>query len=145
MSENSPFRTPRSAFPRPAVGAIIVEEGRILLIRRGVEPAIGKWSIPGGSIELGETMEEAVRREVLEETGLVVEVGEFAGITDLIVRKDGEITFHYILINFFARTVSGEICAATDVTDCNWFPLAEIRDMDITLSVLKRLEELGII
>jgi mutator protein MutT len=131
--------------PVPAIGAIILQGSEILLVRRGHEPGRGKWSIPGGSVEWGETLEEAVRREVLEETGLAVDVGEFAGISDLIVYKDNEITFHYVLINYFAEVVSGTPVASSDADEVRWVPLSEVRNLDITLSLLHRLSELGMI
>lgn len=127
--------------PVPAVGAYIIRNEEILLIRRAAEPDKDKWSIPGGRIEWGETMQEAVKREVLEETGLVVEVGEVAGVIDRIVRQDDEIAFHYLIIDFFADVVSGEVCPATDVSDCRWVPLSEIRKMDVTNTVVDMLAD----
>jgi ADP-ribose pyrophosphatase YjhB (NUDIX family) len=136
---------PETRRPVPAVGAFILRGSEILLIRRGKEPSLGKWSIPGGSIEWGETVEEATRREVLEETGLVVEVGELAGVIDVIERIGDEIAFDYVIIDHFAKVVSGTLNAATDVTEARWVPLTELRNMDVTGTVVRRLAELGII
>ncbi|MDO8589184.1 MAG: NUDIX hydrolase [Armatimonadota bacterium] len=132
-------------YPVPAVAAIIVRDGEILLVKRGAEPGFGKWSIPGGSVELGETLEYALKREILEETGLAVEVGKLAGISDLIIRDDDVLKWHYVLINFFAAITGGELCPATDVSECRWVRLSEIRTYNVTQSVLNRLEELGLI
>lgn len=131
--------------PVPAVGAIILREDELLLIKRGAEPAMGKWSIPGGSVEIGETLEEAVRREVKEETNLDVEVGKLAGLTDLIVKKDGVLTWHYVLINYFATALDGEPVAATDVSECRWVKLSDLANYDVTKTLIDRLQQLGLI
>ena len=133
--------------PKTAVAAIILRDHEILMVRRGVEPGLGKWSIPGGSIELGETMEDALRREVWEETGLEIKVGDFAGVIDLIVRdENGQISFHYVILDYFATIISdGEACPATDVTECRWIPLDELKNYDITESLIKRLTRLGLL
>lgn len=132
-------------YPVPAIGAIALKDDEILLVKRAVEPSIGKWSIPGGSVEIGETLQEAVKREVREETGLEVEVGDLAGVTDLIVRTDGALKWHYVLINFMASVTGGALAAASDVSDCRWVRLSEIRNYDVTVTLLRRLEEMGLI
>jgi mutator protein MutT len=131
--------------PTPAVAAIILRDLEILLVKRGAEPSIGLWSIPGGSVELGETLEEALKREVREETGLEVNVGEIAGVSDLIIKQYGRVTYHYILIDYFASVTSGEVTAGTDATDCKWVSLDEIERYDVTQSLLDRLREHGLI
>lgn len=131
--------------PVPAVAAIIVRNREILLIKRGAEPNLGKWSIPGGSMEIGETIEEAVKRETLEETGLVIDVGEFAGVSDLIVKQDDTILFHYILLDYFGTVVSGAAAAATDATECRWVPFDDLGKYDLTPAILDRFRKLGFI
>jgi 8-oxo-dGTP diphosphatase len=131
--------------PVPAVAAIILRGDEILLIRRGCEPGIGKWSVPGGSVEIGETLEEAVKREVREETGLEIEVGELAGVSDLIAKRDGELQFHYVLIDYLAAVTHGEAVAATDAAECRWVRLDEIGAYDVTKTLLDRLRENGLI
>jgi 8-oxo-dGTP diphosphatase len=131
--------------PIPAVAAIILRDREVLLVKRGAEPALGKWSVPGGSVEIGETLEEALKREVREETGLEIQVGTLAGVCDLIVRREVEIRFHYVLIDYFATVVSGEPVAATDVSECRWVPLDQIGRYDVTASLLDRLRERGLI
>jgi len=130
--------------PKPAVAAVIVRDQEILLIKRGAEPGMGQWSIPGGSMNIGETIEEAVKREVLEETGLVVEVGKLAGVYNLIVRQDDEILFHYVILDYFAKVVSGTAAAATDAVECRWVPFSELKDYEMTELLAKRLKEMGV-
>lgn len=131
--------------PVPAVAAIILRDDQILLIKRGAEPGYGKWSVPGGSVEIGETLEEAVKREVLEETGLRIRVGKLAGLTDLIVKHEGDIQFHYVIIDYFAIAEEGIAHASTDALECKWVHLNELKDYDITSSLLDRLREHGLV
>ncbi len=137
--------TNNSAYPRPAIGAIIIRGNDILLIRRGAEPGRGRWSVPGGSVELGETLHEAVIRETFEETGLTVEVGKLAGVYELIIRDDEGISFHYVLIDFFAASRSGEPVAASDASECRWVPLDGLGEYDVTESLLACLRENNLI
>lgn len=127
--------------PVPAVAAIILRGDQILLIERGSEPGMGKWSVPGGSMEIGETIEEAVKREVREETGLEINVGKLAGVCDLIIRRGGDIRFHYVLLDYFATVESGEPVAATDAAECRWVRLSDIGNYDVTRTLLDRLRE----
>lgn len=131
--------------PVPAVAAIILRDREILLIRRGGEPGLGLWSIPGGSVELGETLEEALKREVREETALEIQVGKLAGVHNLVVCEEGRIRFHYVILDYFADVVSGEMCPATDVTDCRWVRLDELGQYELTDSLITRLKEFQII
>src|SRR5437660_8507480 len=104
--------------PFIGVGAIIVEDGRVLLVKRGHEPLTGEWSIPGGVLELGETVRQGVAREALEETGLTVESLELLGVFDRVVRDLDERTlYHYVLIDFLCHRVFGELCAAGDADE----------------------------
>ena len=127
--------------PLVGVGAVIVHDSRVLLIKRGQAPLHGEWSIPGGRLELGETVRDAVCREVLEETGLTVETSQLLGIFDRIVRDDhGRIRYHYILIDFLCRVVSGELRPASDAEDARWFAGEEISRLalrDDTLAVIR--------
>jgi 8-oxo-dGTP diphosphatase len=131
--------------PVPAVAAIILRDREILLIRRGGEPGAGLWSIPGGSVELGETLEESLKREVREETGLEIMVGKLAGVHNLVVREAGRIRFHYVILDYSADVISGEICAASDVTDCRWVRLDDLGQYELTESLIARLKEFQII
>lgn len=126
-------------YPKPAVSAIIVQDDRVLLVKRGFEPSLGMWSFPGGKIEPGETARQAVEREVFEETSLTVEAGEVVGVYD-VISKDGEtLLFHYVIINFHARVISGELHAASDAADAQWFTIDEIADLPTTPNLLDRL------
>lgn len=128
--------------PIAAVSATIIENGRVLLVRRGREPARGLWSLPGGSIELGETAREALAREVLEETCLVVEVGDVAGVRDVILRDGETVTGHYVIINFRARAVSGECRAASDAAEVRWVPLEDLPEYQTTPGLREFLSSL---
>src|SRR5574337_1450666 len=113
--------------PLIGVGAVIVAEGRVVVVRRGHEPLKGEWSIPGGVLEIGETLRAGAAREALEETGLVVEAGEVLEVLDRIVRdKEGRIQFHYVLIDFLCRVTGGELRAGEDADEARWLSAAEL-------------------
>ena len=123
-------RPPKS--PIPAVSAIITQDDQILLVRRGSAPAIGRWSAPGGAIELGETAIDAVKREVLEETGLEVEVADLILIVDRILHDDaGRIQYHYVILDFLAWPVGGALRPGDDAGDARWVSLSELDDLDV--------------
>ncbi|HEY5177097.1 MAG TPA: NUDIX hydrolase, partial [Terriglobales bacterium] len=103
--------------PIIGVGAVIVDRNRVLLVRRATEPLKGEWSVPGGMLELGEKLHDGLRREVLEETGLHVEPGDVLDVFDSIFRDEqGRTQFHYVLIDYICRAVSGEAKAGSDVS-----------------------------
>jgi mutator protein MutT len=108
--------------PIVGVGAVIVDAGRILLVRRGQEPLKGQWSLPGGAVEVGETLAAALAREVREETGLDVRVGPLVEVLDRIHRnRDGRIEYHYVLVDYLCRPLGTTVpAAATDVEDVRW-------------------------
>ena len=115
--------------PILAVGAVVVDHGRVLLVQRGREPSKGKWSLPGGALELGETLTEGVAREVHEETGLIIEPVELIELIDRIVKQPGpegdRIQFHYVIADFLCRIVDGELRAASDAEQVRWIERAE--------------------
>lgn len=124
--------------PVPAVAALITQDGRLLLVRRGVEPSKGKWSLPGGSVEWGEPLTEAVRREVREETGLEVEVGEIAGVFEVISAD-----FHYVIADYFARPFDGELRPGDDASEAMWVSRDDLDALDLTDHLRERLDEMG--
>ena len=113
--------------PLVGVGAVIVQDDRVLLIRRGQAPLLGEWSLPGGVLKCGETLREGVVREAQEETGLVVEVVEMLGVYECVTRsEDGRVRYHYVLIDFLCRPISGDACAGSDAADVRWFAPGEL-------------------
>ena len=113
------------AAPLVGVGAVIVKDGRVLLVQRGTEPARGRWSIPGGLIEVGEMLTEAVVREVREETGLEVEPIELVELLDRIHRDGDRVRYHYVIADYLCRVVGGTLNAASDAAAVRWVEHAE--------------------
>ncbi len=109
------------------VGAVIIHDGRALIVRRASEPRRGEWTVPGGLLELGETLRVAVEREVLEETNLVVRARDVLDVFDSIYPDaQGRIEYHYVLIDFLCEVVSGELRPSSDVSDARWITAAEL-------------------
>src|SRR5579872_2201283 len=127
--------------PLVGVGAIIIERDQVVLVQRGQAPLQGQWSIPGGMLEVGETLRQAVVREVLEETGLQIEAGELLGVFDRIVRDADERTlYHYVLIDFLCRRIAGEPQAGCDAAEARWFSRGELSQLSLaedTVEVIK--------
>lgn len=118
--------------PLVGIGAVIVEQSHVLLIRRGQPPLLGEWSLPGGVLECGETLREAVVREAREETGLLVETGEMLGVYERLIRGDeGRMRYHYVLIDFLCRPVSGDLNAGSDAADVRWFTPDELPALNL--------------
>jgi len=120
---------------RPIVGvaAVVIENDRVALVRRGRPPAYGEWSLPGGAVELGETLEEAVVREAGEEIGLEVEVLELVAIMDRIfLDKDGQVQFHYVLLDFLCRKTGGKLLASSDAISCAQIPFSALDRYKLT-------------
>jgi ADP-ribose pyrophosphatase YjhB (NUDIX family) len=113
--------------PLVGVGAIIVRDGQVVLVKRGHAPQLGEWSIPGGALEIGETLWQGAEREAQEETGLVVRATELLGVFERIVPDDQKRTrFHYVLIDFLCQVLSGELKASGDAVDARWFAADEL-------------------
>jgi len=116
--------------PLVGVGAVIIEDGRVLLVKRGHPPLAGEWSIPGGVLELGETLREAALREAREETCLVVETADLLGVYDRVLRDEAQRTrYHYVLVDFLCRRVSGQAQAAGDAAEIRWCTPAEAGEL----------------
>jgi len=121
--------------PVVGIGTVIIKDGKIVLIKRGNEPAKGKWSIPGGLVELGETITDAVIRETREETLLTVDNPRLVDVVDQ-VEWDAErkIRYHYVIVDYLVHVVGGSINAATDAEELCWVPFDEVEKYDLTAS-----------
>ena len=117
--------------PSVGVGAVVIHDGRVVLIRRGKEPLRGRWVIPGGTVEAGETLHEALVREVREETGLAVRPTEVVLVFDRILRDEGELRYHYVIIDYLCEYLSGTPRAATDAEDVALVRPEDLRDYDL--------------
>lgn len=128
--------------PVVGVGAIILRRGRVLLVRRGRPPGQGLWSLPGGALETGERLEEGIRREVREETGLEVRWAEFHEVFERIVRdRDGRVRYHYVLIDFLCRVGGGRPRPADDADAAEWVREEDLERRGLTegtLEVIRR-------
>jgi 8-oxo-dGTP diphosphatase len=137
--------------PIVGVGAVVIDGTKVLLVRRGQEPLKGEWSLPGGALELGETLQQGVAREVLEETGLIVVPGGIVEILDRITQEEtsGRIRYHYVLIDFVCRVASGTLCSASDAAEVRWVEEEELyrqnayRLPPVTMRVIEKALRLG--
>jgi 8-oxo-dGTP diphosphatase len=127
----------RPAAPVVGVGGVVVRDGRALLIRRGKEPLYGRWVVPGGTVELGETLEEAVVREMEEETGLRVEPVEILTVFDRIDREDGRVAWHFVIVDYLCRWRAGEARAASDALEVAWVSDEELPAYDLPAKALE--------
>lgn len=135
LRERCSISTSRRYPPRPVlgVGALIIENDRILLVERGQEPLKGYWSLPGGAVETGERLEAALRREVREETGLEVEIVTLIEVFERIMTDaEGRTEYHFVLMDYLCRPAGGVLCAADDASRCAWFAPDEIAGLHIT-------------
>ena len=134
----------RSYPERPVigVGAIVLDGDRVLLIKRAHEPLKGQWSLPGGGVEVGETLEQATAREVREETGLDVEVGPIVDVIDRIARdQGGRVEHHFVLVDFVCRRSGGTLCCASDADAAEWVAvdaLARYGVAEVTVAVIRK-------
>ncbi len=119
--------------PRVGVGAVVLHEGSVLLVKRGRPPGLGKWSLPGGLVELGENTAQAARREVAEECGIAVRLAGVAGVVERIVRdQSGRVRYHYVLIDYLAYPESDAVCAGTDAAEVRWVPAEHVHALNAT-------------
>jgi len=121
------------AKPIVGIGAVIICNGKILLAKRGSEPGKNKWSIPGGLVELGETVQETTVREVKEETNLEVQVRRLIDVVDnLEPDEKGRLRYHFVVLDFLVHLKEGSLRAGSDVLDVRWVPLDEVEEYDLT-------------
>lgn len=135
------------ARPIVGVGGVIIDGDRVVLIKRKYEPLAGRWSIPGGTLEVGEGLEEGVARELVEETGLVVRVGPVIEVFDRILRdEDGRVKYHFVLVDYLCLPVAGSLQAGDDVSDAEWVGFDDLAPYDLTAKatdVLRRAEAMS--
>ena len=119
--------------PFVGVGAVIVADGKVLIVKRKYDPLAGQWSLPGGGVELGETLEDSIVREMLEETGLDIEVGPVIEVFDRITRDDdGQVRYHFVLVDYLCWPVGGELQASSDVADARFVDPADLPQYHLT-------------
>jgi ADP-ribose pyrophosphatase YjhB (NUDIX family) len=120
-------------YPVPAVGVLLLDGDRVLLVQRKKPPHVGRWTVPGGKVELGETLEGAALRELAEETGLGCTLGPVVEIFERIVRdRDGRIEYHYVILDFLGTAPTGTLCAASDCADARFVPISALGEYDLT-------------
>lgn len=128
--------------PIIGVGGIIFQQGQVLLVKRGREPGLGQWSIPGGVVHTGETLKEAVVREVFEETHLEVEVLALAKVLERIFRDpEGRVAYHYVLVDFLCRCRGGELKSDSDAQDARFVPLKDLPSYEVAAVTLEVIQQ----
>jgi ADP-ribose pyrophosphatase YjhB (NUDIX family) len=121
--------------PIVGIGVVIVNDGKLVLIKRGNEPARGKWTIPGGLVELGEPLELAVIREAKEETLLDVENPQLVDVVSQVeLDNKGKVKYHYVIVDYLVHVIGGEIGAASDAVELHWVPIDQVENYDLTTS-----------
>jgi mutator protein MutT len=137
--------TGRREYPeRPVigVGGVVISESRALLIRRGAPPLEGEWSIPGGTLELGETLAEGVRRELAEETGIEVRVlGQIEVFERIFRDASGKPKYHYVVVDYFCQMMGGSAHAGSDVTDVAWVAEPDLAKYSLTPAAARVMEK----
>jgi ADP-ribose pyrophosphatase YjhB (NUDIX family) len=121
------------AAPVVAVGAAVCRGGQVLVVKRGQEPALGRWVIPGGRVELGESPEAAAHREIREECGLEIRLGPVAAVVNRVDRDDaGRVRYHFVIIDYLAEYLAGELRPGSDAADARWVDPGLLTDLRIT-------------
>lgn len=134
------------AFPQVAVGAIVIKDGKVLLVKRGNPPGKGLWAIPGGRVRVGETLKEATEREIKEETGIIIRAKNPIYPFDIILKdSEGRVQFHYVILDFMGDYITGKVTPGDDVNDARWFSAHEIMEIPVTKTTLDILKELPLL
>jgi len=124
------------------VGAVVFKEDKVLLVLRGKPPAEKQWSIPGGSVELGETLQEAAEREIAEEAGIIIQARKPIYTFDVIERdENSDIRFHYVIVDLAADYISGELSAGDDAVDVSWVSLEDLNNRNVSDATRKLLAQ----
>ncbi|SLM29802.1 NUDIX hydrolase [Desulfamplus magnetovallimortis] len=129
--------------PKLAVGAVVFKDQKVLLVKRGKAPAKGVWAIPGGSVELGETLKQAAEREVLEETGIRIKAGDPVYSFESIDRdQNGKVRFHYYIVDLEAEYLGGEVIPGDDANDAAWVPAEDLKKKNVNPKTLELLSDI---
>ena len=130
-------------YPLPAVSCVLFnKKGQVLMVRRANPPAQGKWSLPGGVVKTGEELEDALKREMLEESGLEVEVGPLLSVSSRIVRnRNGRIKYHFILLDYLCKWIGGLLKAGSDASEISWVNVDKIKNMETTEGIVEVILE----
>ncbi len=132
--------------PRVGIGAIVIKDGKVLLIKRAAQPNQNLWAIPGGMLELGETLQAGAEREIFEETSVRIKAGKPIYTFDFLERdQEGRLHFHYVIVDMEATYLEGEIKAADDALDVRWVSPEECRILPVSKTTLKILGDLSFI
>ncbi|MCX5841527.1 MAG: NUDIX hydrolase [Deltaproteobacteria bacterium] len=132
--------------PVVGIGAVVIRDGRVLLIRRGVAPGRGLWAVPGGSLELGETLQQGAEREILEETGITIRAREPVYAFDFFERDpDGRIRFHFVIVDLAADYIRGDVKGADDALEARWLAPGDLDHLPVSKNTLKLLRAVGFI
>jgi 8-oxo-dGTP diphosphatase len=132
--------------PIVGVGAVVVKDGKVLLVKRGIAPNKGVWAIPGGGLKLGETLQEGAEREILEETGITIRCGDPCYSFDFFERDgDGRIRFHYVIVDMRADYVCGEVQGADDADEAGWVSPEELGNLSVSKNTIRILKHMKFI
>lgn len=132
--------------PVVGVGAVVIREERVLLVRRGIDPSRGLWAVPGGRLELGETLQQGAEREILEETGIAIQARQPVYAFDFFERDiDGRLRFHYVIVDVAADYLSGEAKGADDALEARWLTVEELDILPVSENTIKLLRAVGFI
>ena len=124
--------------PFVGVGAVIVQDGRVLIVKRKYDPLAGQWSIPGGAVEVGETLAASVAREMLEETGLVIDVGPVIEVFDRITRDErGRVRYHFVLVDYLCWPAGGRLQAGSDVAEAVFVHPSDLEAYQLTAKAME--------
>ncbi|MEA3470290.1 MAG: NUDIX hydrolase [Thermodesulfobacteriota bacterium] len=130
--------------PRVGVGAVVIQNDKVLLVKRGIPPSKGLWAIPGGNMKLGETLKETAEREIMEETGIAIEAGDPIYAFDFIERDDeGAILYHYVVVDLLAEYREGEPHGADDALEARWCTWEELLQLPVSKNTLALLRKIG--